>query len=211
MDFAKAFDKVPHKRLLYKLHWYGVWGSIHHWIQSFLSNRTQRVIIDGTLSSPVSVTSGMPQGTVLGPLLFLVYINDLSDHIKHSTVRLFADDCILHRHIQCDHDTLLLQEDINSLYAWTITWQIVLNTDKCCSMNITLNQLHKISHTYHIHHTQLSVVNECKYLGIVIQSDLRWNLHVNQITAKANQTLAMLKRNIKLVPKISRIKLISHS
>ena len=96
---------------------------------------------------------------------------------------------------------LLLQEDINSLYAWTITWQMQLNTDKCCSMNITLNQLHKISHTYHIHHTQLSVVNECKYLGIVIQSDLRWNLHVNQITAKANQTLAMLKRNIKLVPK----------
>ena len=84
MDFAKAFDKVPHKRLLYKLHWYGVRGSIHHWIQSFLSNRTQRVIIHGTLSSPVSVTSGVPQGTVLGPLLFLVYINNLSDHMKHS-------------------------------------------------------------------------------------------------------------------------------
>ena len=73
-DFAKAFDKVPHKRLLYKLHWYGIHESIHHWIQSFLSNRTQRVVIDNISSSPVSVTSDVPQGTVLGPLLFLIII-----------------------------------------------------------------------------------------------------------------------------------------
>ena len=173
-------------------------GDDHNWIQSFLSNRTQRVAIDGILSSPVSVTSGVPQGTVLGPLLFLVYINDLPDYTKHSTIRLFADDCILYRPIKCDHDALLLQEDINSLYTWTITWQMELNIDKCCSMNVTLNQLHKISHSYYIHNTQLSVVNQCKYLGILIQSDLKWNSHVNYVTAKANQTLAMLKRNIKL-------------
>ena len=147
MDFAKAFDKVPHKRLLYKLHWYGVRGSIHHWIQSFLNNHTQRVIIDGTLSSSMSITSGVPQGTILGSLLFLM---DLPECIKHSTIRSFADDRILHRPIKCEHDTLLLQEDINSLYAWTVTWQMELNIDKSCSMNITLNQLYKISHTYHI-------------------------------------------------------------
>jgi len=74
-----------------------------------------------------------------------------------------------------------------------------LNIAKCCSMHITLSQQHKISYTYHIQNTQLSVVNQCKYLGIVIQSDLRWNSHVDQITAKTNQTLALLKRNIKLV------------
>ena len=199
-DFAKAFDKVPHKRLLYKLHWYGIRGSVHHWIQSFLSNRTQRVVIDSILSSPLPVTSGVPQGTVLGPLLFLVYINDLPDYIKHSTIRLFADDCILYRSIKCEHDALLLQEDINSFYIWTRTWQMELNTDKCCSMNVTLNQLHKISHSYYIHNAKLSVVNQCKYLGIIIQSDLKWNSHVNYVTAKANQTLAMLKRNIKLAP-----------
>jgi len=204
MDFAKAFDKVPNKCLLYKLHWYGIRGSIHHWIQSFLSNHTQRVIIDGILSSPVSVTSGVPQGTVLGPLLFLVHINDLPDYISHSTTRLFADDCILHRSIQNEHDSLLLQEDIDSLYALNIARQMELNIAKCCSMHITLSQQHKISYTYHIHNAQLSIVNQCKYLGIVIQSDLRWNSHVDHITTKANRTLAMLKINIKLVP--SKIK-----
>ena len=127
----------------------------------------------------MSVTSGVPQGTVLGPLLFLIYINDLPDYIKHSTIRLFADDCILYRPIKCDHDALLLQEDINSLYTWTIIWQVELNIDKCCSMNVTLNQLYKISHSYYIHNAQLSVVNQCKYLGILIQSDLKWNSHVS--------------------------------
>ena len=126
MDFAKAFNKVPHKRLLYKLHWYGIRGSIHHWIQSFLSNRTQRVVIDNISSLPVSITSGVPQGTVLGPLLFLIYINDLPDYIKHSTIRLFADDRILYRPIKCDHDALLLQDDINfipglSYGRWNLT------------------------------------------------------------------------------------------
>ena len=148
----------------------------------------------------MSVTSGVPQGTVLGLLLFLIYINDLPDYIKHSTIRLFADDCILYRPIKCDHDALLLQEDINLLYTWTIIWQMELNIDKCCSMNVTPNQLYKISHSYYIHNAQLLVVNQCKYLGILIQSDLKWNSHVNYVTAKANQTLAMLKRNIKLTP-----------
>ena len=157
-DFAKAFEKVPHKRLLYKLHWYGIRGSVHQWIQSFLSNRTQRVVIDSILSSPLSVTSGVPQGTVLGPLLFLVYINDLPDYIKHSTIRLFADDCILYRSIKCEHDALLLQEDIYSFYIWTRTWQMELNIDKCCSMNVTLNQLYKISHSYYVY-------TQCKIIG----------------------------------------------
>ena len=91
----------------------------------------------------VSVALGLPQGTVLGPLLFLVYINNLPDYINHSTIRLFADDCILHRSIQNEHNILLLQEDINSLYVWTIAWQMKLSIDKRCSMNVTLNQLHK--------------------------------------------------------------------
>ena len=89
MDFAKAFDKVPHKRLLYKLHYYGIRGSTHKWIASWLSERYQKVVLDGQASDPVPVLSGVPQGSVLGPVLFLIFINDLPDNIR-SSVRLFA-------------------------------------------------------------------------------------------------------------------------
>ena len=124
MDFAKAFDKVPQEQLLYKLHAvvrYYI-DNIHHWIKSFLTGCTQKVVIDGISSSLISVTSCVPQGTVLGPLLFLIYVNDLPNCIQHSTIRLFANDCILHRSIQSELDTALLQKDIDSLLAWTITW-----------------------------------------------------------------------------------------
>ena len=93
MDFAKAFDKDPHKRLLYKLDFYGIRGSTHKWIDTWLSERSQKVVLDGP------VLSGVPQGSVLGPVLFFIFINDLPDNIR-SSVRLFADDCVLYRNIK---------------------------------------------------------------------------------------------------------------
>ena len=95
MDFAKAFDKVPHRRLLYKLEYYGIRGSTHKWISSWLSERSQNELLDGQASDPVPVLSGVPQGSVLGPVLFLIFINDLPENIR-SSVRLFADDCVLY-------------------------------------------------------------------------------------------------------------------
>ena len=95
MDFAKAFDKVPHRRLLYKLEYYGIRGSTYKWISLWLSERFQKVVFDGQASDPVPVLSGVPQGSVLGPVLFLIFINDLPENIR-SSVRLFADDCVLY-------------------------------------------------------------------------------------------------------------------
>ena len=92
--FAKVFDKVPHRRLLHKLDYYGIRGSTHKWINSSLSGRTQKVVLDGQASDPVPVLSGVPQGSVLGPILFLIFINDLPDNIR-SSVHLFADDCVI--------------------------------------------------------------------------------------------------------------------
>ncbi|MCG8033368.1 MAG: reverse transcriptase family protein, partial [Candidatus Thiodiazotropha taylori] len=99
LDFSKAFDKVPHQRLLLKLNHYGIRNNILAWIKDFLSARTQEVVIDGSKSTPAPVTSGVPQGTVLGPLLFLAYINDMPECVK-SSIKLFADDSLLYRKVQ---------------------------------------------------------------------------------------------------------------
>ena len=114
LDFSTAFDKVPYEHLGVKLCHYGIRGNILAWIRSFLSNRSQQVLVEGVRSSPAPVTSGVPQGSVLGPLLFLVYTNDIPARVK-STTRLFADDSLLYRKIKSPADT---QEDLNALQEW---------------------------------------------------------------------------------------------
>ena len=136
MDFAKAFDKVPHRRLLYKLDYYGIRGSTHKWITSWVSGRFQKVALDGQASDPVPVLSGVPQGSVLGPVLFLIFINDLPENIR-SSVRLFADDCVLYRNIESPMDCQTLQDDLNSLAQWETDWQMKFNVAKCHSMRVT--------------------------------------------------------------------------
>ena len=115
LDFAKAFDKVPHGRLIHKLDYYGVRGTTLKWIRSFLGDRQQEVVLDGATSDTAQVTSGVPQGTVLGPLLFWVFINDLPESIKSSQCELFADDSLLYKVIENQADSDLLQLDLTYL------------------------------------------------------------------------------------------------
>ena len=197
MDFSKAFDKVPHRRLQYKLDWYGIRGSTHNWIQHFLQGRSQRVVSEGSQSSPHPVLSGVPQGTVLGPILFLIYINDLPDEAINSTIRLFADDCILYHSIKTEHDSTLLQTDLNSIAHWELTWQMKFNIDKCYTMQVGRKR-HKILNTYTLHDHPLPITVSAKYLGITISNDLKWSKHVSNITSKANSTLGILRRNLRL-------------
>ena len=148
MDFARAFDKVPHRRLFQKLNYYGIRGTIHEWISSWLSGRSQQVVLDGQASDPVPVLSGVPQGSVLGPILFLIFINDLTDNIK-SSVRLFADDCVLYKNIRSFQECLILQEDLDGLELWEADWQMKFNVAKCHSIRVTRNYSHKqIIHDY---------------------------------------------------------------
>ena len=114
LDFSKAFDVVPHHRLLMKLYMYGITGKTHRWIEDFLGNITQEVVVNGSKSECGMVKSGVPQGTVLGPLLFLIYINNIESQIA-SSISLFADDSALYRPIYSESDSLSLQEDIFKL------------------------------------------------------------------------------------------------
>ena len=139
MDFAKAFDKVPHRRLLHKLDYYGIRWSTHKWINSWLSGSTHQVVLDGKASDPVPVLSGVPQGSVLGAILFLIFINDLPDNIRFS-VRLFADDCVLYRNIHSIQYCFILQEYLTSLGQWEADWQMKFNVAKCHYMRVTRHQ-----------------------------------------------------------------------
>ncbi|XP_072048795.1 uncharacterized protein [Amphiura filiformis] len=117
LDFEKAFDKVSRHRLLMKAEYYGIRGTTLEWISDFLTNRTQQVMVDGQFSTEVEVTSGVPKAA--GPLLFVIFINDLLACIKNSSVRLFADDCILYTRITSHEDSLQLQvKDLDNLQEW---------------------------------------------------------------------------------------------
>ena len=130
LDYQKAFHKVPHQRLISKLQAYGIDGNVLSWIYNFLRNRTQRVCVRGTYSNVSTVISGVPQGSVLGPILFIVYINDLYDHIK-SSLWTFADDTKIYRSILSDVDHTMLQNDLDYFMQWNKTWQRSLNISKC--------------------------------------------------------------------------------
>ena len=126
LDFSKAFDKVNHSKLIWKLHQYGIRSHVLHWIQAFLGNRSQSVVVGGEESDSVPVCSGVPQGSVLGPILFLIYINDLPDTIT-SKVRLFADDTALYLTIEGEKDSATLQHDLDKLSVWERQWDMEFN------------------------------------------------------------------------------------
>ena len=186
---------MPHRRLLNKLDYYSIIGKNLDWIESFLSNRTQRVILDGKASDPCNVVSGVPQGTVLGPLLFLIYINDLPD-VVNSNVRLFADDCILYRHIKSTQDSKILQNDLFQLEKWESDWGMEFHPDKCQSMQIIRGR-GGVKCKYTLRGHTLEDVDSVTYLGITIHKSLKWHEHVNKTVAKANKSLGFLKRNVK--------------
>ena len=142
LDLSKAFDTVPHNRLIHKLRAYGITGNVSQWIASFLTRRSQQVSVNGQLSQAKQVISGVPQGSVLGPLLFLCYINDMPENIK-SSIRLYADDALLYREIHSLEDSRILQEDINRLQEWANCW-MMNPCIKCEYLRVANKSLHII-------------------------------------------------------------------
>ena len=170
MDFSKAFDKVGHQRLIKKLDYYGVRSKTRDWIQAFLANRTQQVIVRGNYSDIAQVQSGVPQGFVLGPCLFLFYINDLPQNLS-SPVRLFADDTLLYLVVESIGDAISLQNDLRELENWESRWLMEFNTDKCQVLRVSRKR-DSLIHEYILHGKILESVDSAKYLGVSITSDL---------------------------------------
>lgn len=207
-DFEKAFDKVPHQRLLSKLVSYGVHCNLIKWIEMFLCFRSYQVRINGKFSQCKAVASGIPQGSVLGPLLFVIYINDLDQFCgNNGELFLFADDAKLFKHIQSMHDSYVLNTLCQNLFSWSEKWLMKLNIDKCKVLTITLNK-NLLDYKYSIDTMNSgTVVLERVYcmkdLGVNIDSDLNFKDHIYEKIKKAYQMLGIINRNFSNLDRFS--------
>ena len=193
-DFKKAFDSVPHNELLFKLKSMGISGGLWLWFKSYLSNCQQCVKINNKYSHLLPVLSGIPQGSILGPLLFLVYVNDIPDHISNSLLYLFADDTKCLKTISDPADTIQLQDDINSLSHWSEQWSLLFNPTKIVQISFKPN----LQTSYTIGTSLITKVESHKDLGIILSSNLTWDAHYNHIIAKAYSILGLLRRTFSL-------------
>ena len=175
-----------------KLEAHGVGGNILTWIKSWLSNRRQRVAVEGNFSEWAKVISGVPQGSVLGPVLFLVYINDLEVGLV-SELSKFADDSKLLKSVSSDEDLDIVREDLHKLESWAEKWQMEFNVDKCSVMHLVKNDM---CADYSLFNKQIKVSEKERDLGIIVDNKLRFSEQCNAVVNKANSTLGMIKRNI---------------
>ena len=197
-DIMKAFDTVPHRRLLTILGSFGISGNLVKWIEDYLSGRLQRVVINGCSSSWSLITSGVPQGSVLGPLLFLIFINGLTEVID-SHIRLFADDTKIFRLIRSGNDCDLLQNDILRLNQWAERWQINFHSEKTKVLRIGKYHPAPEIEYFMLNDTgnrkMLNFVTEEKDLGVIIDVNLNFKSQVAARISKANSVLFMIKRS----------------
>lgn len=192
LDFSKAFDRVSHAKLIFKLKNILGDGPVTCWVSDYLSNRKQFVHLGDHSSDSIPVVSGVPQGTVLAPLLFLLYINDIAKEVNVK-IRLFADDCVLYQEIVNIEDQIKLNNALAQIGQWCKDWQMSINSEKTVSMTVTKKK-RKLVYPYSINNAIIPSVSEHRYLGLIISSDLTWTAHIQQVTRKAMQKLFFLKR-----------------
>jgi hypothetical protein len=192
LDFSKAFDKVPHARLIRKVESMGFGSQITSWIEDWLKDRSQRVVLNGTYSNWSDVTSGVPQGSVLGPILFLIYVNDMDCGLE-TNISKFADDTKIFNKISNTSDQEKVQKDLHKLTEWSSTWQMKFNADKCKVLHFGNNNK---QHDYLIGDKVLEKSSEEKDLGIYIQNNLKPGRHIDESVKKANQILGRIYRTM---------------
>ncbi len=193
LDYQKAFDTVPHERLVTKLRWYGIDGALLSWIKDFLTSRQMRVCVNSGSSKWSTVTSGVPQGSVLGPLLFLLYVNDIPSELK-CKIKMFADDTKIWKRIRTIEDGLELQKDIDALDTWSENWLLSFNKKKCKVMSIGHNLRTQYSMGANIIKEKIESSDEEIDLGIQIEKNLKWGGQCTKAANKAMAALGMIKR-----------------
>lgn len=197
-DFAKAFDHVDHNILLNKIRNFGIDGKLWSWIQSYLSGRTQIVRIGNTLSRSLDVTSGVPQGSHLGPLLFAMFINDLCDDLVGCKYLLYADDLKLYRTTDSISDALILQDNLNRVQRWCEANKMKLNVTKCEVISFSRkHQDNRCVFAYSLNGTMLKRSTTVKDLGVLLDEKLTFKQHINGIVSKANCMWGFVKRQAK--------------
>jgi len=190
LDFRKAFDTVPHMRLLRKLERYGVGGRLRDWIADFLAGRKQRVVINGKFSTWQEVKSGIPQGSVLGPILFVIYINDLPEVVS-CAVKIFADDSKLYNRVKHSSGQESLQQDLEAAGVWSEKWQLLFNVGKCKVLHLGRSNPRT---TYVLGAQNIEETTEEKDLGVLVDNQLSFHAHTVKASNKGNQMLGLINR-----------------
>jgi hypothetical protein len=191
IDYKSAFDCISHNKLLVKLSSYGIRGSLFHWIAAFLTNRSQSVKINTSISKSCLVVSGVPQGSVLGPLLFNIFVNDVTDLLAPSaTAKLFADDIKLYTSYS-NISSSILQSQLDIIQSWSTLWQLRISYSKCSILSIGH---HQQSNIFHLDHNIITQADYVCDLGVTIDSKLKFKKHINGIVSRANQRKSLVLR-----------------
>ena len=194
LDISKAFDKVWHKGILFKLQQCGIGGSLLKWFSDYLKDRMQRVVVNGRCGEWGKITAGVPQGSVLGPLLFIVYINDISQAVSHCNIRLFADDTCLFINVDNRVTTAIkIDEDLQSINQWSKQWIISFSPAKTKSLIISNKRDIHLHPPVHLDNIIVEEVKSHTYLGLQFSHDLKWKKHIDSVAIKARKRLSAMK------------------
>ena len=193
-DISKAFDQVWHKGLLYKLQTVGITGHLLQWFTDYLNNRKQRVVLPGVFSHWADLKAGVPQGSILGPLLFLIYINDIVRNIN-SSIRLFADDTSLYIIVENPiQAAIILNSDLSQIYTWASNWLVTFNPSKTESLLFSRKLFKPLHPTLYMNQQDIITVESHKHLGLTFTNDLSWHEHLNNIKTKAWHRINVMRK-----------------
>ena len=207
LDVSKAFDKVYHQGLLFKLEQIGVSGNLLRWFESYLINRSCRVLLNGTTSRWLSTNAGVPQGSILGPLLFLIYTNDIVENIE-SSIYLFADDTsLLHPIDDPIQSYELLNRDLKTLVDWAHQWRVTFNPSKTEYMLFSYKNQPPTTQTLYLGNSEIKQVHSHTHLGLTFDTKLTWKKHVERINKKALHRLGNIRRIRYLIPRLTSLNL----